>query len=93
LSEIAATHTKDGLSVLAINAWDEDEDQLASFVKENKLKQRVLLEGSETAERYGSGSNVPALLWIDRNGVVVATEWGFGGPDSLHSKTQALLAR
>ena len=64
---------------------------LSEATKE-KLKHRILLDGSETAERYGQGSNVPVVLWIDRAGVVVDTEWGFGGAATLERKTKKLLA-
>lgn len=85
-------HGKDGLSVLAVNVWDEPEDEVASFVKSEKLKQRFLLDGSEVAEQYGSGSNVPVVLWIDANGVVVDTLWGYEGAGALEAKTKKLLA-
>jgi len=66
---------------------------LALFAKSEKLKQRILLEGGEVTEKYGSGSNVPVVLWIDRNGVVVDTQWGYEGGESLEAKTRKLLAR
>jgi hypothetical protein len=77
---------------LAVNAWDEEEDVLRRFVTENKLKQRVLIDGGETADRYMLGGSVPTLLWIGRNGVVVDTEWGFGESESLEAKTRLLLS-
>ena len=83
---------KDGLVVLAVNAWDEEEELLRKFVGENKLNQRVLLEGGETADRYLLGGSVPALLWINREGIVVDTEWGFDSPGSLEAKTRGLLS-
>lgn len=93
MSRLAEEYGKNGLSVLAVDAWDEDQDEIASFVKSEKLIHRILLEGSEVAEQYGSGSNVPVVLWIDRNGVVVDTEWGFAGAASLEAKTQKLLSQ
>ncbi len=93
MTKLAEKYKKDGLSVLAVEAWDVEEDELASFVKGEKLTHHFLLEGSEVTAQYGSGSNVPVVLWIDGNGVVVDTEWGFEGTASLESKTEALLAR
>jgi hypothetical protein len=93
LSKLADEFKKDGLIVLAVDAWDEGEEGLASYVKSEKLTHRILLEGSEVTEAYGSGSNVPVVLWIDRKGVVVDTEWGYDGAGSLEAKTRKLLAR
>ncbi len=75
-----------------MNAWDEEAETLRKFVTDNKLKQRVLLEGGETADRYMLGGSVPTLLWIDRDGVVVDTEWGFDSAETLETKTRRLLS-
>lgn len=78
--------------MLAINSWDEDRETLIQFATKEKLKHRILLDGSETAEKYGLGRNIPVVLWIDRAGIVVDTEWGFGGAATLERKTKKLLA-
>ena len=80
--------------VLAVNAWDEDKDILTSYVTENKLKQRVLLNGSEVVTRFGvPDQRVPTLFWIDRGGVIVDVQVGSGGPEVLATKTKALLSK
>lgn len=92
MSKLVEEHKRDDLVVLAVNVWDEDEETLEAFVREQRLKHRVLLEGADTAERYGCGTNVPVALWIDRAGVVVYTQWGFGSAASLERKTNKLVA-
>jgi len=75
-----------------VNAWDETEEELEAFAKTNGLSYPILIEGSEVTAKYGSGSSVPVVMWINRDGVIVDTEWGFGGPDTLREKTRKLLA-
>jgi len=90
LSQLAEEHAKEGLGVLAVNAWNDDPAVVKKFVKRGRLKQRVLLEGEAVAQAYGALS-VPTTLWIDRNGVVVDTESGFDAA-SLAAKTERLVS-
>ncbi len=78
--------------VLAVNAWDEDKEILKQYVEQNRLNQRVLLNGGETSDRYGIPSrSVPTVLWIDRSGVVVDVDPGSGDVRALASKTKKLI--
>ena len=90
LSKLVERHTADGLVVLGINAWDEPEDDIKRFVDKKKLEHRILLDGSEVAERYGIGG-IPAILWIDGNGVIADGALGFTRRKRIHDKTTALL--
>jgi hypothetical protein len=78
--------------VLGVNAWDESEDVIKRFVCEKKLKHRILLDGSEVAQRYGI-SGIPAILWIDGDGVIVDGALGFTWGKRINDKTTALLKR
>lgn len=78
--------------VLAINAWDEDGEILKQYVQQNKLSQRVLLNGGETSDRYGVPSrSVPTVLWIDRSGVIVDIDLGSGDVKMLEKNTKKLV--
>ena len=78
--------------MLAVNQWDEDKDTLASFAKDLKLHQRILLNGSSVGRGlYGVGG-VPASFWIDRSGVVVDSHVDFDGPELLDRKTKKLIS-
>ena len=85
-------YAKDGLTVLAVNAADEDEATLKRFVRHQKLKQQVLLNGGSVFEDRYNGKSFPTSLWIDRAGVIVDTEVGYDGPETLDKKTKRLLA-
>lgn len=92
LSKIAKQHADKGLVVLAPNAWNEDKGMLKRYVRKEKLKQRILLDGAEVFEAYG-GKSVPTVLFIDREGIVVDVEIGFdGGSKHLEEKAAALLS-
>jgi len=79
-----------GLVVLGINAWDEPSEQLRNFAKQNSLKQKILLNGSEVKERYGVES-VPMVFWIDENGIITDLELGFDSAEELRKRTERLL--
>ncbi len=79
--------------VLAVNAWDEDKEILKQYVEQNKLNQRVLLEGGKTIEQYGVPDGIiPTVLWIDRAGVVVDVDLGSGDVKKLESNTRKLVS-
>ncbi len=77
--------------MLSVNMWDENHADIRRFANERKLKHRFLLDGSAIKSEYG-GLGIPAALWINREGIVVETEIGFHGPQSLEQKTRKLVA-
>lgn len=81
-----------GLVVLAVNSWDEPKQDVARFVKDQQLKQHVLLDGSGVAAQYGVTS-VPTVFWINKDGVIVDLEIGFGGAEELKSRTTKLMKK
>ena len=79
--------------VLAVNAWDEDKEILKQFVEQNKLNQRVLLEGGKTIEQYGvPDGTLPTVFWIDRAGIVMDVDVGSGDVKKLESNTRKLVS-
>ncbi len=90
LSKLAEEYKKDGLVVLAVNAWDEDKDILKQYVEQNKLNQRVLLNGGEVCDRYGiPDRSVPIVFWVDRSGLVVDVD--SGNVETLEGNTKKLV--
>ncbi len=78
--------------VLSANAWDEDRETIARFVRQKKLHQRFLLDAGDVSLEYGATS-MPTVLWINRQGRIVDAEVGFETGRVLAKKTKALLAR
>ncbi len=90
---MASDHQKDGLVVLAVNAWDEDHNLLKEYAKQEKLNQRILLDGSDVHKRYGIPERrVPVVFFIDRAGRVVDLLSGAGGWETLDKTTKKLVA-
>lgn len=82
LSQLAEKHQAAGLTVLAVNAWDEERDIVNKFVRDNNLKQRVVMDGKQVfKEAYGLKS-VPTVFWIDRSGKIVRTHLDY---DAAHA--------
>jgi hypothetical protein len=78
--------------VLAVNAWDEEKEILKQFVEQNKLNQRILLNGGETSDHYGiPNRSIPTVLWIDRSGVVVDIDFGASDVKTLENNTKKLV--
>lgn len=90
ISRLVDRHSSDGLVVLAVNAWDEPRDQIERFVTENRLRQKILLDGGEVLQRYGA-PDLPAVFWINRDGIIVGGKVGYGGKATLDRNTRALL--
>jgi|CXWL01.1.fsa_nt_gi hypothetical protein len=89
---MAQKYAKDGLIVLAVNHWDEDKETLTKYVAENKLQQRVLLNGSSVGRELYEVSGIPICFWINRSGVIVDSHVDFEGPEVLDQKTKKLIA-
>ena len=63
---------------------------LKRYVKKEKLKQRVLTQGSGVAEAYRV-TMAPTGFWIDAKGIIVDAEIGWGGPAGLNERTHNLV--
>ena len=84
MSRITEQYKKDGLVVLAVNAWDESQDEIAKYVNEHKLQQRILLNGRDVKENVYGMKGIPMLFWINRAGIVVNAQLDY---DEAHAKT------
>ena len=87
---MAETYADDGLVVLAVNAYDDPKTTVESIVKKNKFKQTMLLNGSGVSMLYNV-VGLPTTLWVNRKGMIVDFEEGFGGAASLKRKTRNLV--
>lgn len=91
MSRLAEEHADEGLVVLAINAWDEDEAILRRFARKENLKQRILLNGNAVYREYGK-PGLPFTVWIKPDGSVHDVELGFDDAKPLEAKTKELLS-
>lgn len=51
-----------------------------------------MLDAGDVAKQQYQVTGVPTTLWIDENGIVVATELGFDSAAKLEKKTKQILA-
>jgi peroxiredoxin len=79
LQALEAELRDQGLAVLAINER-ESEAQVASFLEENGLELRVLLDDGETARAF-TVNGLPDLLVLDRRGILRGRIPGYGPGD------------
>ena len=84
MSRIAEQYKRDGLAVLAVNSRDESKDEIAKYVNEHKLQQRILLNGRDVKENIYGMKGIPMLFWINRAGIIVNTQLDY---DEAHAKT------
>ena len=70
LSAAFQEYSDRGFSVVAVNAYDDAENAVAEYVKE-QLRHPIGLNGSQVArEKYGVGA-YPTSFWVDRQGKIV----------------------
>ena len=62
------------------------------YANENKLAQKMLLNGSKVKEDYGV-KYVPTVFWIDREGFVRSMAMGESTVADLEKRTQAILGK
>jgi hypothetical protein len=62
------------------------------FARSKQLRYDFLLNGADVFRSYGLKS-VPAVLYLDANGVVADAELGFTEPAPLMEKAEALMRR
>jgi thiol-disulfide isomerase/thioredoxin len=77
LTKLQETYGDRGFTVLAVNAYDEPRELVRTFVEQAGLKHPILLGGGRVARDLYHVRGLPASLWIDRAGNVVARESGF----------------
>ncbi len=80
--------------VLAVNGYDDSKEVVEKFVREKKLKQKVLLLGRRVARESYGVTGYPTVFVIDRSGKVIDREIGFapGMAESIQAWIEKLLA-
>ena len=76
-----------------MNAYNEPKDRVADFVRKGKLRQRVLLNGGQTATELFGVRAMPSSFLIDRGGSIVERIVGFSDPEGKERKVVELLKR
>ena len=81
LSALHKKYAGRGLVVLAVNAWNEPKLEVARYLRNNRLSQRVLLGGAEVGMSSYGVTALPENFWIDKAGVIIHRLSGFSEHD------------
>lgn len=101
LIELRNQYAAQGFEVLGISADDLDRDdpaklgtekkEIARFVQQMKVPYPVLIDGGTLSQPYGGLDSLPASFFVDRNGVVVATQLGLTSKDEIEGNIRKAL--
>lgn len=76
LKEIHQKYGPRGLTILAVNAWNEPQEMVASYVNDEKLPYTVLLNGREVFREMYAGRTVPRNFLLNADGRIVVDQEG-----------------
>jgi peroxiredoxin len=92
LKRLAETYGARGLSVLAVNYWNEPAATVREWAMEKEINYTVLLNGGKTGRDYGV-KGIPSSFFIDPNGLITHVEVGYspGSEAQLEERVKAIL--
>jgi len=101
LIELRNRYAAQGFEVLGVSADDLDRGDAAKLAGEKKKIARsaqqmgipypVLLDGASLSKKYGELDSLPASVFVDRNGNVVAVHLGLDSKAAIESKIKKAL--
>jgi cytochrome c biogenesis protein CcmG/thiol:disulfide interchange protein DsbE len=101
LIELKAQYAPQGFEILGVSADDIDRGDAAQLAEEKKqigravrqmgISYPVLIDGQSLSKAYGGLNSLPVSFFIDRNGVVVATQVGLTSKDETEAKVLKAL--
>ncbi len=74
--ELQKQYGPDGLQIVGVAMDDSSDEDIAKFTKEMGVNYPVLLGTEAVGESYGGVSVLPTTFFVDRDGKVVAREFG-----------------
>jgi thiol-disulfide isomerase/thioredoxin len=74
--ELQKEYGPEGLQIVGVAMDDASNEEIAKFVKEMGVNYPVLLGKEAVGEQYGGVSALPTSFFIDRDGKIVAREFG-----------------
>jgi len=77
LTELANRYGSKGLSVIAVNGYNEQKEDVERFAREKGLTHSIALMGRAVAEKKYTVASYPVTYLIDRTGAIVDYHLGF----------------
>ena len=103
LVELRNQYAPQGFEILGISMDDLDRNdpeklssekrEIAHFVQQMKMPYPVLIDGDSISQPYGGLDDLPTSLFVDRNGVVVASQLGLTSKDEIEAKIKKSLEK
>jgi thiol-disulfide isomerase/thioredoxin len=101
--ELRNKYAANGFEVLGIDsegddakpgsdAWSKDKAAIAKFIAQEKMPYPVLLSGDSISKPYGGLEDLPTSFFVNRKGVVVATQVGINSESDLEDNIKKALA-
>ncbi|HEX8813584.1 MAG TPA: TlpA disulfide reductase family protein [Terracidiphilus sp.] len=103
LVELRQQYADKGFEILGISAenddlasddkdgWAKQKASVSKFVQQMHMQYPVLINGDSIAKDYGGLDVMPTSFFVDRNGVVVATQLGIDSKDAMAAKIEKIL--
>lgn len=93
LQRLQEKHGNRGLTVLAVNAWNEPPALVRGFLEEEGLRYTVLLNGADVHQDQYQGRGVPCSYLIDRDRIIqyVSYGWSSAAGRNVESRINKLL--
>jgi thiol-disulfide isomerase/thioredoxin len=92
LIEVSDRYRAEGLTVLAVNAWNEPPEAVRQFAGQQGIRYPVLLRGRSAALQYSIRA-IPAVFYIDPQGRLAGNHVGLLSLDELEAGVKKILPR
>lgn len=103
LVELQKQYAPKGFEILGISAegdnlakddaagWAKDKAAIARFVQQEHMQYPVLINGDSISQIYGGLDAMPTSFFVNRKGVIVATQTGISSEADMAAKIQKAL--
>ena len=73
-------------------AWTKDQAAVRKFIQQEKMPYPVLVNGDSISKPYGGLDDLPTSFYVNRKGVVVATQVGIDSESAMEANIKKALA-
>jgi thiol-disulfide isomerase/thioredoxin len=103
LVELRNQYAPQGFEILGVDAeaddlkpgdtegWSKDKAAVTKFVQQMHVPYPVLIDGDSLSKPYGGLDAMPSSFFVDRKGIVVATQMGITSKDEIEAKIKKAL--
>lgn len=103
LIELRNKYASQGLEVLALSADDldygdkgkiaQEKQEIARSAAQLHMPYPVLINGASLSDKYGGLDSLPTTFFVNRKGIIVASQIGLSAKDDLEAKMKKALTQ